>query len=76
VDLYGKTYCYQEQKSETFVISPGLSSTGLWNRMMNDFYHSIREGMEPAVTLRKHYNTIQAMVAGYESVTTGEVIKL
>lgn len=76
VDLFGKTYCYQEVKSETFVCSPGLSSTGLWNRMMNEFYHAIREGKEPAVTLRKHYNSIQAMVAAYDSIYYGEPVQI
>lgn len=75
-DLYGKTYCCQTVPAGAYMVSPGLGSSGLWNRVTNEFYHCIRDGEKPTINLRNHYNTIRTMVAGYESVRTGEVIKI
>ena len=75
-DLYGKTYCCQSELTGAYFVSPYVGSSGLWNRVTNEFYHCIREGEEPTITLRIHHNTIRTMVAGYESVRTGEVIKI
>ena len=73
-DLYGKTYFYQ-QKNGKYTAS-GLGSSGLWNRRMEEFYHCIRSGKKPTVGLREHYHSIAAMNAAYESVSSGEVVKL
>lgn len=74
-DLYGKTYCYQLQSSGKYIVS-GLGSSGLWNRRMEEFYHSIRSGKKPTVGLREHRNSILTMNAAYESVSTGKVVNL
>lgn len=74
-DLYGKTYCHQLQSNGKYIVS-GLGSSGLWNRRMEEFYHCIRSGKKPTVGLRDHYDSIAAMNAAYESVSTGQVIQL
>ncbi len=74
-DLYGKTYCCQNQSNGKYLVS-GLGSSGLWNRRMEEFYHCIRSGKLPTVGLRDHYNSIAAMNAAYDSVSTGKIIKL
>ena len=73
-DLYGKTYCFQRETNGKYAMSAGLSSAGLWNRRMEEFYHCIRDGKKPTVGLRDHYNSILAMNAAYESVTKGEIV--
>ena len=73
-DLYGKTACFQRKSNGRYAMSAGLSSSGLWNRRMEEFYYCIREGRKPPVGLREHYNSILAMNAAYESVAKGEVI--
>ena len=74
-DLYGKTYCHQLQSNGKYIVS-GLGSSGLWNRRMEEFYHCIRSGKKPTVGLRNHYDSIAAMNAAYDSVSTGQVIQL
>ena len=74
-DLYGKTYCHQLQSNGKYIAS-GLGSSGLWNRRMEEFYHCIRSGKKPTVGLRNHYDSIAAMNAAYDSVSTGQVIQL
>ena len=74
-DLYGKTYCHQLQSNGKYIAS-GLGSSGLWNRRMEEFYHCIRSGKKPTVGLRDHYDSIAAMNAAYDSVSTGQVIQL
>ena len=74
-DLYGKTGCAQRGSRGEYLVS-GLGSSGLWNRRTMEFYESIRLGAKPVVGLREHYETILAMNAAYESVSTGNVIKL
>lgn len=73
-DLYGKTYCHQLRSGK--YIASGLGSSGLWNRRMEEFYHCIRSGKKPTVGLREHRNSILAMNAAYDSVFSGECIKL
>ena len=74
-DLYGKTCCFQRQSNGKYAVG-GLGSSGLWNRRMEEFYHCVRDGKKPTVGLREHYNSIVAMNAAYESVTTGQVVRL
>ena len=74
-DLYGKTYCHQLQSNGKYIAS-GLGSSGRWNRRMEEFYHCIRSGKKPTVGLRNHYDSIAAMNAAYDSVSTGQVIQL
>ena len=74
-DLYGKTYCHQLQSNGKYIVS-GLGSSGLWNRRMEEFYHCIRSGKKPTVGLRNHYDSIAAMNAAYDSISTGQVIQL
>ena len=74
-DLYGKTYCHQLQSNGKYIAS-GLGSSGLWNRRMEEFYHCIRSGKKPTVGLRNHYDSIAAMNAAYDSVSTGQIIQL
>ena len=73
-DLYGKTYCYQHASGK--YIASSLSSSGLWNRRMEEFYHCIRDGKKPTVGLREHRNSILAMNAAYDSIAAGKVICL
>ena len=73
-DLYGKTYCHQ--LSDGKYITSSLASSGLWNRRMVEFYHCVRSGKKPTVGLREHRNSILAMNAAYESVSTGECVCL
>ena len=40
------------------------------------FYHAVRNGQNPKVGLPFHYNTIAAMNAAYESVSTGKPVKV
>ena len=74
-DLYGKTYCCQKVPTGDYYCA-GVGSSGLWNRRTAELYHCIRNGLKPTVGLREHYNTIRAMNAAYESISTGEVVKL
>lgn len=76
VDLWGKTICVQGDQSETFEFAYLNNGDSLWAEMPNAFYHAIREGAHPGVNFRDHYNAIEAMVAAYESVSTGEIVKL
>ena len=39
-------------------------------------YHAVRENRDPPVSLEYHYNTIAAMNAAYDSVYTGEIVKV
>ena len=73
-DLYGKTYCFQRKSNGKYGVA-GLGASGLWNRRMEEFYYCVREGKKPTVGLREHYNSIQAMNAAYDSITSGEVCK-
>lgn len=74
-DLYGKTYCFQRKSNGKYALS-GLGSAGLWNRRTEEFYHCIRCGAKPAVGLREHYHSILAMNAAYDSIATGQIMKL
>ena len=74
-DLYGKTYCFQRQSNGKYAVG-SLASSGLWNRRMEEFYYCVRDGKKPTVGLREHYNSIVAMNAAYDSVATGQVIRL
>ena len=74
-DLYGKTACFQNAKTGDYTCS-GVGSSGVGNRRTTEFYHCIRHGAKPTVGLREHYNSIRAMNAAYESIRTGETVKL
>ncbi len=74
-DLYGKTACSQNKKTNDYYCA-GLGSSGVGNRRTTEFYHCIRDGAKPTVGLREHYNSIRAMNAAYESISTGETVKL
>lgn len=74
-DLYGKTFCSQMKPTGEYYCA-GLGSSGLWNRRTAEFYHCIRSGMKPTVGLREHYNTIRTMNAAYDSISSGEIVKL
>ena len=43
---------------------------------LDDFAESVRTGKKPRVNLDSHRNTIEAMVAGYESIRLGQPVKL
>lgn len=74
-DLYGKTY-YSQRGAAGEYMCDSVGSSGLWNRRTQEFYDSIREGAKPPVGLRNHYETIAAMNAAYDSISTGKVVKL
>jgi len=74
-DLYGKAFCAQRGKRGEYLCG-GPGSIGLWNRRMQEFYECVRYGVKPTVGLREHYESIAAMVAAYESVYQGKVIKM
>ncbi len=47
-----------------------------WVGMIDEFADCIRNGKTPMINLRWHENTVRAMNACYESIRTGEAIKL
>ena len=74
-DLYGRAFSSQRDEGG-YYLSSGPGTVGLWNRRMQEFYECVRYGMKVPVGLREHYESIATMVAAYESVSTGEVIKM
>lgn len=74
-DLYGKTYYSQRGAAGTYMCD-SLGSSGLWNRRTQEFYDCIREGAEPTVGLRNHYETIVTMNAAYDSISSRKAVKL
>jgi predicted dehydrogenase len=74
-DLYGKTYYSQRGAAGEYMCN-SVGSEGLWNRRTQEFYECIREGARPPVGLHEHLETIVAMNAAYESISTGKVVKM
>ena len=74
-DLYGRAY-YCQRDEGGYYLSSGPSPVGMWNRRMQEFYDSVRNGMPVSITLRDHYESIATMVAAYKSAYTGEIEKL
>ncbi len=72
-DLYGKTYYCQRGKDGEYMCNM-LESPGVWNRRTQEFHDCIRYGIKPTVDLRDHYESIVAMLVGYDSITTGQVM--
>ena len=44
--------------------------------MIDEFVDNIRNNKTPLINLHWHKNTVKAMLACYESIATGKVIKL
>lgn len=74
-DLYGKTYCAQRGGNGDYLVS-GVFGDGLWIKRIADFYDCVREQKKPPVGLHEHYDSIRAMNAAYDSISTGKVITL
>jgi len=74
-DLYGKNNYLQLGPDSAYHVSMGDNS-GLGSYITTNFYHNVRQNRQPEENLEMHYNSIQAMVAGYESVTRGEPVKI
>ena len=74
-DLYGRAFSSQRDEGG-YYLSSGPGPVGMWNRRMQEFYECVRFGMKPPVGLREHYESIATMVAAYESVYSGETVKL
>lgn len=74
-DLYGKTFCFQRPTNGDYLVNSAFG-TGLWIKRIADFYHCVREGKKPPVGLHEHIDSIRAMNAAYDSVSTGEVVVL
>jgi len=74
-DLYDKRYYEQSDPNGEYKCY-GANSSVPWNRLTNEFYFAIREGIKPFVTLSDHHGTILAMDAAYRSITERKVIKL
>ncbi len=47
-----------------------------WVGLIDEFVGCIRNGGTPQINLRRHHNTIKAMNACYESIATGQPVKL
>ena len=76
-DLYGKNaYSQRGSRGEYLSVFRGTKNSALGNLMANEFYHCIRLGHKPRVGLREHYETIKAVNAGYESISTGKAVKV
>lgn len=74
-DLYGRTYFSQRGKDSEYMCD-SVGSSGLWNRRTQEFYDCIRLGAQPPVGLRDHFETVVAMNAAYDSISTGSVVTL
>ena len=74
-DLYSKGYYYVDPVTNRY-LADSPESIGIWNRRTQEFFESIRYGKKPSVGLREHYETITAMIAAYDSITSGKVIKM
>ena len=75
-DLYGKPFNRQSKSGNGYYLSGAPGSVGLWDKRMQDFYDCIRGGEKPPVDLKAHRESIEAMLAAYESVSTGKIIKM
>ncbi len=74
-DVYGRAYYFQGGGHGDYLVH-GTGHPGGWNRQMDEFYHCVRDGEKPEVGLIEHEETIRAMNAAYDSITTGKVIKM
>lgn len=74
-DLYGKVFCSQAGTAGEYICRT-INGFVPWNRRMMQFYDCIREGKKSPVDLRDHYETILAMNAAYDSISTGMVQKV
>ena len=52
------------------------SNITMWSIMTQEFYECIRYGKKPTINLRWHYETIAAMDAAYDSITSGKPVKV
>ena len=74
-DLYGKGI-FSERGTNSEYLASYPESIGLWNKRTQEFYECIRYGKTPTVNLRNHRDSIKTMLAAYDSVTTGKIIKM
>lgn len=74
-DLFSKNTYMQLGEDGRYICAMGERSD-LWSVIMMEFYQCIREGKTPSVDLEKHYNSIQAMVAAYDSVSVGAPVHI
>ena len=74
-DIYGKHSYNQGGVNGTYICGMPTNIT-IWPIMTQEFYECIRYGKKPTINLRWHYETIVAMNAAYESITTGKPVKV
>lgn len=74
-DIYGKHSYNQGGVNGTYICGMPTNIT-MWSIMTQEFYECVRYGKKPTINLRWHYETIAAMNAAYESITTGKPVKV
>lgn len=74
-DLFGLFY-FHNSGPDNYYVGEQSSRQFTLSDMSMQFYHAVRHGEKPTVGAEYHYNTIAAMNAAYESITTGNPEKV
>lgn len=74
-DLFGLWYFHNGGPDNYYVGDQSRRQFELSDLSMQ-FYHAVRNGIQPTVGMEYHYNTIATMNAAYESVSAGKPVKV
>ena len=76
-DIYNKnTYVQNGLNGEYQCMFEAHKIQGLWPSIETDFYQYVRGEKKELESLRYHMNSMQAVVAAYESVYSGKAVKV
>lgn len=76
-DIFNKTTYLQIGKDGEYQGAfEAYGMQGLWPSIYTEFYQCVREGKTDYPSLRYHMNSMEAVVAAYESVYSGKPVKL
>ncbi len=76
-NLYGKnSYVQVGEDRKYHTVLGGNEYAGIRSAARNEFYHCIREGREPSANLAFHKNSMETVVAAYDSVYYGRPVKV
>ena len=74
-DLYG-IHTYHNGGANNDYMLGAQGRKGGVSSLTQQFYHAIRNGQQPTVGVKYHYNSIAAMNAAYESISSGKPEKV